>query len=189
MRRFRDERALITGGLWARGWVWLLPMLWVVIGAGAAIYATVVLSHADYNEVLLIPPTVQWAGEPQVIYWVGQIAEVGWLLLSVPVLVAGIVRLRGWRPRSRVRAAAWAGSWVTGLELMNQASDWVGVRLGETRGVLSIGELAICAAWLVLAALMTWILAVPAARRSDVPSTSSQARGKASPRVSPFFRP
>jgi site-specific recombinase XerD len=41
--------------------------------------------------------------------------------------------------------------------------------------------LPLCAAWLVLGALMTWVLAVPPARRSDVPSTSSQASGKASP--------
>ena len=33
---FRDARALVTGGLRVRGWVWLLSMLWV--GAGA-IYA------------------------------------------------------------------------------------------------------------------------------------------------------
>jgi hypothetical protein len=184
---FRDARALVTGGLRARGWTWSLSMLWVVIGAGGAIYATVVLSHTDYNEVLLIPPTVQWPGEPQVTNAVGVIAEVAWLLLSVPVLVAGFVRLRGWRPRSWVRAAAWAGSWVAGLALMGQAADWVAAG-PYTRGVLSVGEMAICVAWLVLGALMTWVLAVPPARRSDLPSTSSQASGKASPPVSPFSR-
>jgi hypothetical protein len=182
---FRDARALVAGGLRARGRTWSLSMLWVVIGAGGAIYATVVLSQPDYNEVLLIPPTVEWPGEPQVIYWVGQIAELAWLLLSVPVLVAGFVRLRGWRPRRWVRAAAWAGSWVAGLALMGQAADWVGAGLGETRGVLSVRELAICAAWLLLGGAMTWILAVPPARRSDVPSTSSQASGKARPGARP----
>lgn len=180
---FRDARALVTGGLRARGRTWSLSMLWVVIGAGGAIYATVVLSHPDYNEVLLIPPTAQWPGEPQVINDVGVIAEVAWLLLSVPVLVAGLVWLGGWRPRSWVRAAAWAGSWVAGLALMNQAADWVRAGVGYTRGVLSVRELAICAAWLLLGGAMTWILAVPPARRSDVPITSSQASGKASPHV------
>ena len=110
-------------GLRARGRTWSLSMLWVVMGAGGALYATVVLSHPDYNEVLLIPPTAQWPGEPQVINDVGVIAEVAWLLLSVPVLVAGLVWLGGWRPRSWVRAAAWAGSWVAGLALMNLAAD------------------------------------------------------------------
>lgn len=173
-----DARALIAGGLRARGRTWSLSMLWVVIGAGGAIYATVVLSHPGYNEVMLIPQTVQWPGEPQVINDVAVIAEVAWLLLSVPVLVAGSVRLRGWRPRSWVRAAAWAGSWVGGLALMNQAADWVKAGLGYTRGVLSVRELAICAAWLLLGGAMTWILAVPPARRSDVPSTSGPASGK-----------
>jgi hypothetical protein len=37
--------------------------------------------------------------------------------------------------------------------------------------VLSWGELGICAAWLVLGAVMTWILAGPA-HRPDVPDTS-----------------
>jgi hypothetical protein len=87
-----------------------------------------------------------------------------------------------------VRAAAWAGSWVAGLGLMNQAADWVRAGLGYTRGVLSVRELAICAAWLVLGTLMTWVLAVPPARRSDVPSTSSQARSTASPAVPPSSR-
>jgi len=109
--------------------------------------------------------------------------ELAWLLLSVPVLVAGFVRLRGWRPRRWVRAAAWAGSWVAGLALMGQAADWVGAGLGATRGVLSVRELAICAAWLLLGGAMTWILAVPPARRSDVPSTSGQASGNGSPHV------
>jgi hypothetical protein len=30
---FRDARALITGGLRVRGWVWLLSMLWAAAGA------------------------------------------------------------------------------------------------------------------------------------------------------------
>jgi hypothetical protein len=112
---FRDARALAIGGLRVRGWTWLLSMLWVVIGAGGAIYATVTLSHPGYNEILLIPPTVQWPGEPQVTYAVGVIAEVVWMLLSGPLLVAGFVRLRGWRPRNWLRLAGWAGSWVAGL--------------------------------------------------------------------------
>jgi hypothetical protein len=163
---FRDIRALVTGGLRVRGLTWLLSMLWVVIGAGGAIFATVAFSHPGYEEVLLIPPTIQWAGEPQVINAVGVIAEVIWVLLSGPLLVAGFVRLRGWRPRNWLRVAGWAGSWVAGLALMNQATEWVAAGLGGTRGVLSFGEMAICAAWLMLGAVMTWILAAPAPRRA-----------------------
>jgi hypothetical protein len=161
---FRDARALVIGGLRVRGWTWLLSMLWVVTGAGGAIYATVAFSHPGYGEGLIVPPTIQWPGEPQVINAVGVIAEVAWLLLSVPVLVTGFARLCGGRPRHWLRAAAWAGSWIAGLALMNQATELVAAGLGDTHGVLSVGELAICAAWLVLGGAMTWILAAPQSR-------------------------
>jgi hypothetical protein len=163
---FRDARALAIGGLRVRGWTWLLSMLWVVIGAGGAVYAAVAFSHPGYDEGLLIPPTIQWPGEPQVINAVGVIAEVAWLLLSCPLLVAGFVRLRGWRPRNWLRVAGWAGSWVAGLALMGQAAAWAAAGLDGTRGVLTVGEIAICAAWLMLGAVMTWILAAPATPRA-----------------------
>jgi hypothetical protein len=163
---FRDARALVIGGLRVRGWTWLLSMLWVVIGAGGAIYATVAFSHPGYGEGLLIPPNIQWPGEPQVIIDVGVIAEVAWGLLSGPLLVAGFVRLRGWRPRNWLRVASWAGSWVAGLALMTQAAEWAVAGEDGTRGVLRVGEMAICAAWLMLGAVMTWILAAPAPPRA-----------------------
>ena len=112
---FRDARALVIGGPRVRGWTWLLSMLWVVVGAGGAIYATVAFSHPGYGDGWLIPPTIQWPGEPQVVIDVGVIAEVVWVLLSGPLLVAGFVRLRGWRPRNWLRVAGWAGSWGGGL--------------------------------------------------------------------------
>jgi hypothetical protein len=177
---FGDARALITGGLRVRGWVWMLSMLWVVMGAGGAIYATVAFSHPGYSEGLLLPPTIQWTGEPQVIYVVGVVAEVAWGLLSAPLLVAGFVRLRGWRPRHGIRVAGWASSWVAGLALMIQAAEWAAAGEDGTRDFLSVEEMAICAAWLVLGALMTWILTVPPARRSAVPSTSRPVSAKAS---------
>jgi len=162
----RDARALVIGGLRVRGWTWLLSMLWVVIGAGGAIYATVAFSHPGYGEGLLIPPTIQWPGEPQVINAVGVIAEVAWALLPVPLLVAGFVRLRGWRPHNWLRVAGWAGSWVAGMALMIQAAEWVVAGEDGTGGVLRVGEMAICAAWLMLGAVMTWILAAPAPPRA-----------------------
>jgi len=163
---FRDARALVIGGLRVRGWTWLLSMLWVVIGAGGAIYATVAFSHPGYGEGWLIPPTIQWPGEPQVIIDVGVIAEVVWVVLPAPLLVAGFVRLRGWRPCNWLRVAGWAGSWVAGLVLMIQAAEWAAAGEDGTRGVLRIGETAICAAWLMLGVVMTWILAAPAPPRA-----------------------
>jgi len=162
----RDARALVIGGLRVRGWTWLLSMLWVVIGTGGAIYATVAFSHPGYGEGLLIPPTIQWPGEPQVINAVGVMAEVVWVLLSGPLLVAGFVRLRCWRPRNWLRVAGWAASWVAGLALMIQAAGWAAAGEDGTRGVLRVGEMAICAAWLMLGAAMTRILAAPAPPRA-----------------------
>jgi len=156
---FGEARALVIGALRVRGRTWLLSMLWVVIGAGGAIYATVTITHIGYGEGFRW--MFQWPEEPQVIIDVAVIAEVAWLLLSVPLLVAGFVRLRGWRRRNWLRVAGWAGSWVAGLALMSQAAERAAAGEGGTRGVLSVGEMAICAAWLVLGGAMTWILSSP----------------------------
>jgi hypothetical protein len=174
---FRDARALVIGGARVRGWTWLVSMLWVAVGAGGAIFAAVAVSLPGPGEVMLVPPTVQWFGEPRVIIDAAPIAEVAWVLLSVPLLVAGFVRLRGWRPRNWLRVAGWAGSWVAGLALMYQAADWVAAGRGATRGVLSVGELAICAAWLVLGGAMTWILSGPQTRAENSVSDSNVATG------------
>jgi hypothetical protein len=105
------------------------------------------------------------------------ITEVAWLLLSVPLLVAGFVRLRGWRPRNWLRVAGWAGSWVAGLALLNQSAEWAvaGAWGGGNRDVLSVGEVVICAAWLVLGSAMTWILSVPRTRADRRASDSNVA--------------
>ena len=159
---FRDARALIIGGLRVRGWTWLLSMAWVALGAGGAIYATVTFSHPGYGQGVIW--MVQWPGEPQVIIDVAAIALPVWVLLSAPLLLAGFLRLRGWRPRNWLREAGWAGSWVAGLALMNQTADFASAGEGGARGVLSVGEMAICAAWLALGGAMTWILSGPQSR-------------------------
>jgi hypothetical protein len=148
--------APVKEGLRGRGWVWWLAELWVVIGAGGAIYAAVMVNHIDYSVDFYWLP--QWNGEPGVIIAIGAIAEVAWMLLSVPVLVAGFVWLRGWRPRNWLRAAAWASSWVAGFALMNQAVDWGIAGEDGTGGVLTVRELAICAAWLALGAVMAQVI-------------------------------
>ena len=99
------------------------------------------------------------------------------LALPLPVLIAGFIRLRGWRPRSRLRVAAWAGAWIAGFALTYQGEIWGsypancpvtgGPGMSEcpainSPAVVSWGELGICSAWLVLGAVMTWILAAPA---------------------------
>jgi hypothetical protein len=174
---FRDARALIIGGLRVRGCTWLLSMLWVVIGAGGAIYATVAFSHPGYGQGDVFRPMFQWPGEPMLIIVVGITAQVVWMLLPVPLLVAGFVRLRGWRPRNWLRVAGWAGAWVGGMALMIQAAEWAnaGAWEGGSRGVLSVGEIAICAAWLALGGAMTSILSGPQTRADSSVSDSNVA--------------
>lgn len=163
----RDAVGPVKGVLRDRGWIWLLSALWVAIGAGGAGYAFVMTTQTCNNacstETFLFP---QWTGEPAVILLVGALAAAVWILLALPLLVAGLVRLRGWRRRNWLRAAGWAGSWVAGLALMNQAADWAAAGLGRASGILSVGEMAICAAWLMLGAVITWILGAPAPPRA-----------------------
>ena len=52
------------------------------------------------------------------------------------------------------------------MALMIQAAEWVVAGEDGTSGVLRVGEMAICAAWLMLGAVMTWILAAPAPPRA-----------------------
>jgi hypothetical protein len=179
---FRDARALITGGLRVRGWFWLLSMLWVVAGAvNTGYFFYITTKPYTWADVSL--GIMGWSTDPEAVRIAVALATVAWLALSIPVLVAGFIRLRGWRPGNWFRAAAWAGAWIAGFALMYQAGVW-----GEYPGnspaigspaVVSWGELAICAAWLVLGAVLTWILAGPA-HRSDVPDTRSRASDEAS---------
>jgi hypothetical protein len=153
-----------------RGWVWRLSMLWVVIGAGGAGYALVCTfrgctTNQCINDEFWFP---LYNGEPTVIAGAGALAATAWVLLAVPLLVAGFVRLRGWRPRNWLRTAAWAGAWVAGFALMGLAavagawgSDFPGFGWGEL-------ELPIFAAWLALGALISQILSTPAHGR-DMP--------------------
>lgn len=143
-------------------------MLWVVIGAGGAIYAVVAFSHPGYGQGDVFRPMFQWPGEPMAVIAVGITAQVIWMLLPVPVLVAGFFRLSGW-PRNWLRVAGWAGSWLAGLVLMITAGQWANAGMDGNRGLLSVGEMAICAAWLGLGAVITWILAAPAPRADCVP--------------------
>ncbi len=147
------------------GWVWWLSMLWVVMGAGGAGYAFVCTmvgctTNQCTNEEFWLP---MYNGEPGVIALVANLAQTAWPLLAVTLLVAGFVRLRGWRRRSWLRAAAWAGAWVTGFALMGLivVAGWAWANSPKGAPDVAWGELPVCAAWLALGAVMTWILARP----------------------------
>jgi hypothetical protein len=165
-----------------RGWVWRLSMLWVVMGAGGAGYALVCTMRGCttsqcVNDEFLFP---LYNGEPGVIAAVGALAATAWVLLAVPLLLAGFVRLRGWRRRNWLRTCAWAGAWVAGFALMllvaivgAYGSDSPGLGWGEL-------ELPIFAAWLTLGAVMTSVLVRPPTRERDLPETSDRSSRQAS---------
>ncbi len=141
-------------------------MLWAAIGAGGAGYTFVCTAlgcttNQCTNETFLLP---QWDGEPGLIILAGGLAAGVWLLLAVPLLVAGFVRLQGWRLRNWLRAAAWAGAWVAGFALMGlaviSALGWANSSTGAPN--VAWGELPILAVWLALGAVMTQILTAPA---------------------------
>jgi hypothetical protein len=170
----RDARALVTGGVRVRGWVWLLSELWVAAGVACTGYIFYVTTKpytvADQNLGI-----VGWAAIPVALQIVVALAIAAWCALLVPVPIAGFIRLRGWRRANWLRAAAWAGAWPAGVALLALAGVWGQYPQNCPNGplapqpqcpfgspaVVSWGELAICAAWLVLGAVLTQILAGP----------------------------
>ena len=176
---FCDARSLVIGGLRVRASLVLcLSILWAGLGALGAGYNFILSAHvpdAVYPEAL----TPGWVGEPNMIAVAAQRGALTWFLLTIPVLVAGLARLRrrwsragapgGWR----VVSIAWAAAWSAGIALMFQIADWQPsapaiyacsrnqncVLAGYGHAILSPGELAICAAWLAIGAAMTLILA------------------------------
>jgi hypothetical protein len=119
---------------------------------------------------------------------------VAWVLLTVPVLVAGLVRIH----RSRLSAAgvaarrtafAWAGTWMAGLALMYQVANWQPsaraiyacsgnqgcVLAGYRHAIVGWEELAVVAGWIALAAAMALILA--STRSPYVPTAASPCPG------------
>jgi hypothetical protein len=171
---FRDARGLIIGGLRVRGLVvWCLSLLWAGLGALGAGYDFALSAHVPEASYRGIQP---WVGESGVIYGAADLGALAWLLLTVPVLIAGLVRLRRRRLRTgpgAVAGTAWASAWVAGLALMAQVGTWqpaapavyacsknLGCSLaGYRHGVVSWGELAVSAGWLALGAAMALILA------------------------------
>jgi hypothetical protein len=171
----RDARALVIWGLRVRGWTWSLSIVWVAAGAVVTGYIFYATTPNYISADIIGTGIIGFSAGPAAVQIAAVLALVAWLALPLPVLIAGFIRLRGWRAANWLRAAAWAGAWIAGGTLLLLARAW-----GDSQGV-SWGELPICAAWLVLGGVMTWILAVPGTH-SDMPRTSSRASGKASQR-------
>jgi hypothetical protein len=186
---FRDARGLIIGGLRVRGvLVWCLSMLWAGLGALGAGYDFMLSVHVPEASYIGIQP---WIGESGVIYAAADLGALAWFLLTIPVLVAGLVRLYRRRlragPGAWVAAVAWAGAWVAGLALTVQVGTWqpsapavlacsknLGCSLaGYRHAVVSWEELAVFAGWLALGTAMTLILARPMPGR-DLSDASSR---------------
>jgi hypothetical protein len=175
---FRDTRALVTGGLRVRGWTWLLSILWVAAGALITGY-TFYVTTKPWDPDLGIP---EWSTDPQAFQIILVLAIIAFLALPLPALIAGFIRLRGWRRANWLRAAAWASAWIAGIGLLALASAWGQYPLHScphmpqtaippqcpfgSPAVVSWRELPVCAAWLVLGAVMTRILAAPAPPRA-----------------------
>ena len=143
-------------------------MLWVGIGAAASGF--IFLSSTQPVTASNIDGIPAWLGGPgsaNVIVTGGLVAIAAWLVLTIPVLVSGLARLRA------ARQPLWVGAWVVGLPLMILAKVWLdnlperitcgadgcGVVPYYGSPVMNWRELAICGAFLVLGATMTWILA------------------------------
>jgi hypothetical protein len=181
---WRDARALVIGGLRVRGaLVWFLSILWAGLGAAGAAYILILSTHVPEAQYIGLP---SWVGETEVTYLAGEMGAMAWLLLTIPVLVAGLVRLgrRRFPAGAGAWAWTWAGVWLAGLALAVPVANWqpsappvirgncwVGsgcALVGYRYAVVSWGELAVFAGWLALCAAMTLILARPA-RGRDLP--------------------
>jgi hypothetical protein len=120
---FRDGRALVIGGLRVRGPVVLcLSILWAALGAAGAGYDFILSTHVPEAHYIGLP---SWVGEPLVTYLAGDLGALAWLLLTIPVLVAGLVRLRRaeW-------VGSWAVAWVAGLAFAFPVADWQSLPAG-----------------------------------------------------------
>jgi hypothetical protein len=176
---FRDARALVIGGLRVRGWTWLLSMLWIAAAAVGTGYDFYITTKPWPGPNLGIPG---WSTDPVLVQITLILGIIAFLALPVPALIAGFIRLRGRRRRNWLRAAAWAGAWIAGIGLSELAGVWGEYPLHScphlppggippqcpygSPAVVSWGELPVCAALLLVGAVMTWILAAPAPPRA-----------------------
>ena len=83
----RDARSLVIGGLRVRG-----ALAWCVAALGAAGAGDdfILSMHVPEAAYVGLP---SWVGEPGVIITAAYLGAIAWLVLTIPVLVAGLVRL------------------------------------------------------------------------------------------------
>jgi len=176
--------ALVIERMRGRGWAWWLSALWIVacaVNTGYDFYITT----KPYTWADVSLGIEGWSADPVAVQIAVVLAIAASLALPIPAMIAGFIRLRGWRPRSWLRIAAWAGAWIAGFALIYQAEVWGNYpancpttadncpAIGSPAAV-SWGELAICTAWLALGGAMTWILSSPQTR-ADSSSDSNLA--------------
>jgi len=102
---------------------WWLAMLWAGLGVAGSACAFVWSLHPLTNSVW---GDFIWAGEPADIANAAGLGAIAWLLLTIPVLIAGLVRLFRRKPGDG-RVAAWVTTWVMSVLLMFLAAYWAGL--------------------------------------------------------------
>lgn len=157
----------------AGGWAWWLSMLWAGIGAAASGFTFISSTQPVTVSSDGIPTWLGGPGSANVIWTAAVVAIAAWLVLTVPVLVAGRARLRSWE----LGRWLWTCAWIAGLLLMILTKLWAdnlpervtcgtdacGMVPYHGAAVVNFRELAICAAFLAIGAVMTWTLAGPEA--------------------------
>jgi hypothetical protein len=157
------------------GRAWWLAMLWVGIGVAASGF--IFLSSMQPVTVTNVAGIPAWLGgstSANLIATAGMVAICAWIVLTVPVLLAGAARRR---PAEQL---LWAGAWVVGALLMVLTrllwgynvpermacdhADGCGVVPYYGPAVVNWAELGICAAFLTLAVVMTRTAMRPASR-------------------------
>jgi hypothetical protein len=163
------------------GWIWWVSMLWA--GIGASVSGLVFLS-STLPVAIASDGIPAWLGGPRsanVIWGSTVVAVAVWLVLTIPVLVAGRSLLRargqGWR--------LWAGAWVAGFVLMLSVRICADTLPSTTTcntqdgcyevpyygpALVNWRELAICVAFVAIAAVMTAVLFRPARQLGTVSS-------------------
>jgi hypothetical protein len=151
-----------------KGTAWTLSVLWVGIGAAASGYVFLVSTRTFLDPTSPFGGLFDWPGGrwSDVAVAAAALAALAWLVLAIPVLIAGVVDALGW-PGKRLMAVAWAGVWVTDLALMvlvpvSMGSPPLSKDYYSGGPIANWQELVIGTGFLMLAAVMAWILARPA---------------------------
>ncbi len=137
--------------------------MWACLGAAAGGYVFLLSIQPvpvpdDYGGFLVPEP---WSG---VLWGAGAVGFLLWLGLTIPLLLIGLRSLRWFARGGRRRSIAWVTAWTSGLALM--LLIFVAQNVPPVpymgRAIVSWGELPICAGFLVLGGIMTWL--IPRAR-------------------------